>query len=103
MGHHCPRPHGALTRPGRVELGGHLSDWIAVEVVNQLLARGLLRSRFFGSRHSRSGWPFFTLFSFVGIGLLCGFLSCHFLNRYRFRGVALLLVLVLVVAGHETC
>jgi len=49
-----------------VEFCGQLSGRIAIKRVDGLLARWLLRSRFFGSHRSRSSWTFFALFSFIG-------------------------------------
>src|SRR5439155_12154935 len=100
---HCPLL--LSTSPGfrAVEFRGQLSTCIVIQVVDGLLAWWLLRSRFFGSHRSRSGRTFFTLFPFIGIGLLCGFLSRRLLTRDSFCGAALLLVGILVVAGHQNC
>jgi hypothetical protein len=86
-----------------VEIRGQLSWRIAIEVVDELLARGLLESRFFCRHGNSMNRTFFALFRFIGIWLLCGFLGCRLLTRNRLRSAGLLLIRVLVVTGHKTC
>jgi hypothetical protein len=50
-----------------VEFRGQLSWRIAIEVVDELLSRSLLRSRLFGSCRRGSGLTLFTLFPFIGL------------------------------------
>src|SRR6266567_7106717 len=82
-----------------MKLCGQLSGCIAVEVVCELLTRGLLWSSFFRSHRGRSGRTFFTLFRFIGIRLLSRLLVCRL---YCSVGtVRSLLVLITIVAGNE--
>src|SRR5207248_7687008 len=82
-----------------VEFCGHLSGGVAVEVVCELLTRGLLWSSLFGSYRSRSSRTFFTLFAFFRVRCLSRLLVCGLCCSARI--VRSLLVLIAIVAGSK--
>src|SRR6266700_1281634 len=102
VGSHHPLLFSTSAGLRAVEFLMRLSGCIAIEVVGELLTQGLLGGRFFGSDRRRSSRTFFALLPFIAFWLLGGLLSCRLLTRHRFVRAGLLLVRVLVVAGHES-
>jgi hypothetical protein len=92
---------GPYSRFCAVEVRGNLSRSIAVEVVCELLTRGWLRSSFFGSDGGGSGWTFFNLFSFLGIGFFSEFLVCRLCRSVGTARSLLVLMPVLARNKHN--